>query len=86
MRQCDESTRVPHACPVCNGFGTVSRPPHVAGDVLAWSSSSAGPYTCPACKGAGVLWEPRGGLSGCNYRWTECYGTLERYPGSDSAD
>ena len=48
----------PHKCPVCEGQGTVSRPPHVAGDVHEWTDTSAGPWTCHACDGKGVVWEP----------------------------
>ena len=46
----------PYCCPVCNGAGTVSRPPHVAGDQIAWSGSGAEFYTCHACNGAGIVW------------------------------
>jgi hypothetical protein len=47
----------PHCCPVCNGAGTVSRPPWVAGDVQAWASVDTGStYPCKACSGTGILW------------------------------
>jgi hypothetical protein len=48
----------PHRCPVCKGYGTVSKPPHIAGDQDFWTDSGGGPYTCPACRGFGVLWPP----------------------------
>lgn len=46
----------PYVCPVCNGAGTVSRPPHIAGDQTSWSSSSCPLYICHACCGTGVVW------------------------------
>ena len=46
----------PYVCPVCNGAGTVSRPPHIAGDQTTWSSTSCPLYTCHACCGTGVVW------------------------------
>ena len=48
----------PHACPVCYGQGTVSKPPHVAGDQLTWTDNRTDTYPCRACKGTGVVWEP----------------------------
>lgn len=53
---CDNQT--PHCCPVCHGQGTVSKPPHVAGDITSWSSSDTKLYECPACKGTGIVWGP----------------------------
>lgn len=29
-----------YACPVCNGYGTVSRPPNIAGDLTTWVSNT----------------------------------------------
>lgn len=49
-----EST--PHCCPVCNGHGTVSRPPHTAGDVPTWGASGIETYPCRACEGTGIVW------------------------------
>jgi hypothetical protein len=46
----------PFTCPVCAGSGKVSRPPHVAGDVVAWTGSGSELYDCRACAGTGVLW------------------------------
>ena len=46
----------PHACPVCNGTGIVSRPPWVAGDQETWESGGATTWLCKACDGKGVLW------------------------------
>lgn len=48
---------IPHKCPVCNGQGTVSKPPSIAGDVETWSSSDLSVYPCPACGGTGIVWE-----------------------------
>jgi len=48
----------PHKCPVCEGHGTVSRPPNVAGDQETWTSSDLRFYDCPACNGTGLVWEP----------------------------
>ena len=45
-----------HKCPACDGMGTRSRPPYVAGDQTAWSSNSSGPWSCRSCGGGGVLW------------------------------
>jgi len=41
-------------CPKCNGQGTVSKPPWVAGDVNQWTSSESS-YTCDVCNGAKVI-------------------------------
>lgn len=49
---------IPHKCPVCYGRGTVSKPPHIPGDQLTWSSSTQATYDCHACNGTGVVWEP----------------------------
>jgi hypothetical protein len=46
----------PYCCPVCNGAGTVSRPPWIAGDIQAWASTDLAVYECRACQGTGVLW------------------------------
>jgi rRNA maturation protein Nop10 len=46
----------PYKCPVCNGSGKVSRPPHVAGDVDQWSASGTELYECNACLGSGIVW------------------------------
>ena len=48
----------PHECPVCSGHGTVSKPPHVAGDQVEWTATGTDLYPCHACKGTGVVWEP----------------------------
>lgn len=47
----------PYKCPVCDGHGTVSRPPWVAGDQQAWTDYSTVPYICHACNGTGIVWE-----------------------------
>lgn len=46
-----------YMCPCCNGAGTVSRPPWVAGDQETWASTDVRTYPCQACAGAGVLWK-----------------------------
>lgn len=50
------NTSTPHRCPVCNGHKTVSRPPHIAGDVPTWSACSIETYPCPACDATGIVW------------------------------
>lgn len=54
---------IPHACPVCNGTGIVSRPPYVAGDIQFWSSTETVTYGCRACHGSGIVWEPNGKMA-----------------------
>lgn len=51
------SPATPHCCPVCNGAGTVSRPPWIAGDQETWVAGEVGAYPCRACAGKGVIWE-----------------------------
>lgn len=46
----------PYCCPVCNGSGLVSRPPHIAGDLNQWVDTGTAPYTCKACSGSGIVW------------------------------
>jgi len=41
-------------CPKCDGQGTVSKPPYIAGDVFEWCSSS-GLYQCNVCNGAKII-------------------------------
>ena len=45
-------------CPVCNGQGTVSRPPHIAGDQPTWVSTTVAPYRCRRCAGLGTIEVP----------------------------
>lgn len=60
--------KIPFSCPVCNGHGTVSKPPWIAGDQMTWYASSSVLYTCNACDGTGVVWEEVGNDStGDNY-------------------
>lgn len=40
-------------CPKCNGQGTVSKPPWVAGDVYQWTSATS--FICDVCNGAKVI-------------------------------
>ena len=42
-------------CPVCDGQGTVSKPPWVAGDQQSWASSGTETYPCWACGGTGTM-------------------------------
>lgn len=42
-------------CPVCNGQGTVVRPPYVPGDQLTWVDTSTAPYPCKVCNGKGII-------------------------------
>ena len=51
-----EIQKQPFKCPVCDGQGMVSRPPHIAGDVNVWTSSDTALYDCPACDGTGIVW------------------------------
>lgn len=44
-------------CPKCNGQGIVSKPPHIAGDVNQWVSSSS-QFQCDVCSGAKILPAP----------------------------
>lgn len=44
-------------CPKCNGQGTVSKPPHIAGDQIVWSGSSCA-FPCMMCYGQGKILEP----------------------------
>ena len=41
-------------CPKCNGQGTVSKPPYIAGDVYEWSSSSC-QFQCDVCNGQKII-------------------------------
>lgn len=54
----------PHKCPVCDGAGKVSRPPHLAGDIETWDSYDGGPWICHGCDGTGIVWEPNKILQG----------------------
>lgn len=45
-------------CPKCDGQGTVSKPPWVAGDVQQWQSSATTGYTCDVCHGAKIIRTP----------------------------
>ena len=42
-------------CPKCDGQGTVSKPPHLAGDIETWSSCSFGAHKCNLCEGKMVI-------------------------------
>ena len=48
--------KLPFECPVCHGQKTVSRPPHVDGDVTQWTDSRTGGYPCKACNATGIVW------------------------------
>ena len=43
-------------CPKCDGQGSVSKPPNIAGDVHEWVSSKT-IYTCNVCKGKMIIQE-----------------------------
>ena len=45
-------------CPVCGGQGTVSKPPHIDGDVHEWDDGGTGGYTCRVCGGSGIIMVP----------------------------
>ncbi len=47
----------PFCCPTCNGYGTVSKPPWIAGDHQTWASATVALYPCPSCKGTGTIWK-----------------------------
>ena len=47
----------PYKCPVCNGQGTVSKPPDIAGDQDTWLASDSVLHPCPACNATGIVWE-----------------------------
>jgi len=47
----------PHACPVCQGQRTVSKPSWIAGDINTWTTASAENYPCPTCDATGIVWE-----------------------------
>ena len=65
---------IPFKCPVCDGSGTVSRPPHIPGDVGAWPSSGSdcALYDCHACSGMGIVWSKGESLKKrkIKIRWT----------------
>lgn len=66
----------PHTCPVCNGGGDVSKPPHIAGDVTEWFSADANEtYPCRACNGTGIVWRatPCPRLGACFASDCTCY-------------
>lgn len=44
-------------CPKCDGQGTVSKPPWIAGDVYEWSSTSVS-HQCNVCNGAMIIPSP----------------------------
>ena len=42
-------------CPKCNGQGSVSKPPYIAGDVNQWSGTAA-TFVCDVCNGLKILY------------------------------
>lgn len=48
---------IPHKCPVCDGQGTVSRPPKTPGDQPQWTDDGFYIYPCRVCCGGGIVWE-----------------------------
>ena len=45
----------PHKCPLCDGAGTVSRPPWVAGDQNTWVGSGNVTWPCRAGEGTSLV-------------------------------
>ena len=41
-------------CPKCDGQGTVSKPPHIPGDVYQWTSGVP-EYKCDVCNGDKII-------------------------------
>ena len=41
-------------CPKCDGQGSVSKPPYIAGDVFEWSSTQA-IHVCDICNGEKII-------------------------------
>jgi hypothetical protein len=41
-------------CPKCDGQGTVSKPPYIAGDVYEWSGTSS-QFQCNVCNGRMII-------------------------------
>lgn len=41
-------------CPKCNGQGTVSKPPWLAGDIDQWSGTATS-FPCDVCNGAKII-------------------------------
>ena len=41
-------------CPKCDGQGTVSKPPHIAGDQKQWSGTELA-HTCNVCHGKMII-------------------------------
>lgn len=56
----DEHIKGFQLCPKCNGQGTVSKPPHIAGDVHEWTSDSC-IFVCDVCNGEKILPLPTNG-------------------------
>lgn len=44
-------------CPKCNGQGTVSKPPYLAGDITEWSSTEVS-FQCDVCNGNKIITKP----------------------------
>jgi len=45
----------PYKCPVCNGQGTVDKPPWIADDQDFWTGTGTGVYPCKNCQGTGII-------------------------------
>ena len=51
----EEIKAVPYQlCPKCNGQGIVSKPAHIAGDVIEWVDSQ-GTHQCNLCNGKMII-------------------------------
>jgi hypothetical protein len=44
-------------CPVCFGHGSLSKPPHIAGDQDTWTDSRC-THPCRVCGGDGIILKP----------------------------
>lgn len=51
----EESTHIPHKCPVCNGNGLVPNGFYMQTN-SGWTTSSITPETCRSCDGIGIVW------------------------------
>lgn len=52
------TNRLYQKCPVCNGTGLVSTPPHIPGDQATYTDNQTGPYICKVCNGTAIIVTP----------------------------
>lgn len=50
-------------CPKCDGQGSVSKPPWIAGDVYFWSETRTA-FVCDVCNGAKIIRVPNEEIKG----------------------